>query len=126
PHPPDAKRSTVMSSHTVPMIFPDDTARARRNDPLSSSVAADLSAKTRGRVHAAVLWILARYGPLTGNELNAHCRWRQYGMGWPLVGYDSPRKRAGMRVGGGVGIANVEASAKRGTHAVYGLPQDAA
>lgn len=115
-----------MSSHTVPMIFPDDTARARRNDPLSSSVAADLSAKTRGRVHAAVLWMLDRYGPLTGNELNDHYRWLQYGMGWPLVAYDSPRKRAGELVGGGVVIVNVEALAKRGTPAVYGLPQDAA
>lgn len=113
-----------MSSHTVPMIFPDDTARARRNDPLSSSVAADLSAKTRGRVHAAVLWMLDRYGPLTGNELNDHYRWRQRGMGWPVVAYDSPRKRAGELVGRGVVVVNVEALAKRGTPAVYGLPQD--
>lgn len=78
-----------------PRILPDDTARTRRTDPLSSHKAGDRSQTSRSRVRAAVLTLIGSYGPQTGNDLNDLYRQYRPHHGWPTVSYDSPRKRAG-------------------------------
>lgn len=110
-----------MTTEMLP-IWEDDTARARKTDPRSSHAAADQSARTRTAVQDAVVWMLGHYGPLTGVDLNHHYRWRARGMGWPVVAFDSPRKRAGELARDGViVITNVAETAKRGTPAIYAL-----
>lgn len=53
---------------SVPMIFPDDTARARRSDPVESHEAADRADTAASR--RAVLAILAD-GPLSDEQVHA-------------------------------------------------------
>ena len=78
-----------------PMIRPDDTARARRSDPIESHQAADRSAHTLSKLRLAVL-TLVREEPLSiGSELNSLYRLRFDRRGWPKAAYDSPRKRSG-------------------------------
>lgn len=102
---------------TVPMVLPG-SAMTRRTDPLPSHRAADTAAKTHTRVADAVLWLLNRYGPLTGQQLNEKYRVRRIDQRWPRVSYDSPRKRAGeLAVDGLVVITN--AGDPRGTPHIY-------
>lgn len=105
---------------TVPAILPDDKARARLTDPLASHAAADQSAATIKHVADAVLWMIAHYGPCTGRELNDHYRNSARGRGWPVVSYDSPRKRAAELADDGRLVAEVDGT--RGHPAVYHLP----
>lgn len=69
--------------------------RARRTDPLSSHVAADVSGETRRIVADAVIWLLMSRGPQTGAELNHGYTTSRLIHGWPAAAFDSPRKRAG-------------------------------
>ncbi len=108
---------------SVPLIFADDTARARKSDPASSHVAADRSASTRGLVHEAVVRLIAQFGPLSGERLNEEYReWRAFN-GWPVVAYESPRKRAGELVGTRLVVTNPDDP--RGTPHIYALSEEA-
>jgi hypothetical protein len=76
-----------MRKTNVPTLFPDDTARARKTDPLTSHEAAD-SNQTRLLVEAVVFNLLSKK-PMTDEELTD-----AYGEGdFPLAHHDSPRKR---------------------------------
>lgn len=104
---------------SVPTIRPDDTARARKTDPLPSHKAADKSAETRGQVHEAVVDILTMHGPMNGQELNeAYAQGRPI-HGWPLVAFDSPRKRVAELVGTRVHVTNPDDP--RGVPAIYAI-----
>lgn len=108
---------------TQPILPFGDTARARRSDPLPSHVAADKSAATRGRVAVAVLHLVETYGARTGQELNDLYRANRADMGWPVVAFDSPRKRAGeLAAAGDLVVTNPDDP--RGTPAVYDVPVD--
>jgi hypothetical protein len=69
---------------SVQTITPDDTARARLVDPLSSHVAADQSQQNLREVKQAVLVLLRQEGELTGNEANELYLLRADRHGWPL------------------------------------------
>jgi hypothetical protein len=101
-------------------ILPDDTARARRNDPLTSHRAADKSARTKQRVADAVIILVRQQQSLTGSALNDLYRRRMRRYRWPLVHFDSPRKRAGELVREGLLIILNEDD-KRGTEHEYAL-----
>lgn len=103
-------------------IGPDDTARARRSDPLPSHVAADKSATSRRAVRDAVLFLLWLKGDRTGQELNDLYAGRAVQHGWPIVHFDSPRKRVAELVREGL-VTVVNPDDPRGTPAVYRLVQ---
>lgn len=80
----------------VPQILTDDTARARRTDPIQSHRAADRSAIGLPRVKRRVLAVVSRMGPrISGNDLNDAYRAFGDGLGWSRIHIDTPRKRAG-------------------------------
>lgn len=80
----------------VPQILPDDSARAGRNDPIQSHMAADRSAKALSIVRQRVLRLVAYHGPrVSGNTLNELYAQKTQSTGWDVVHFDSPRKRAG-------------------------------
>lgn len=107
---------------TVPMVLPG-SASTRRTDPLPSHRAADTAARTRTRVADAVLWLLDRYGPLTGQQLNEKYRVRRVDQHWPRAAWDSPRKRSGeMAADGLLHITNQ--GDPRGTPHIYTLPEE--
>jgi hypothetical protein len=113
--------TTLFDLPTIGLTFGDDTARARRDDPLSSHVAADTSARTRNAVRGAVTYLLGIMGPLSGNHLNDWYEAHQSVQGWPTVHFDSPRKRAGEMVKDGL-LVVVNPDDPRGTPAIYALP----
>lgn len=79
-----------------PMVTDGDTPRARLVDPLASHKAADASQPALKIVRALVLELVAEYGGhVTGVQLNDIYEGEQHGRGWPLVRWDTPRKRAG-------------------------------
>ena len=92
----DALRSQMRPLIGVP--FNEDTARARRSDPVESHVAADVSARTRAMSRAEILRLIFELGPVDGQALNAAYA-GAHPLGDPLhLAYDSPRKRAGELV----------------------------
>jgi len=106
---------------TIPTVWPLSPA-VRSTDPLPSHRAADTASRSRQRVADAVLWLLDRYGPLTGEQLNAKYRYRWRGMGWPQAAYESPRKRAAELVGTYLEVVNPDDP--RGTPHIYTLPEE--
>lgn len=55
---------------TLPMIFPDDTARARKSDPISSHEAADATADSVWASQQAALDIMRAHGkPMTALQV---------------------------------------------------------
>lgn len=104
---------------SAPAIFPDDTARARRTDPPASHLAADKSAGTRGQVHEAVVQLIAEHGPMNGQQINDVYREVRIFRGWPVVAFESPRKRAAELVGTRLHVVNP--LDPRGTPAIYAL-----
>lgn len=73
----------------VPIIFPNDTARARLTDPPTSHAAAD-SNLNREEVAEHVLHLLKRFGPMTDEELTLRYLTDTTS---PPAHFDSPRKR---------------------------------
>lgn len=107
---------------TVPRIRPDDTARARLADPLSSHVAADQSQASIKDVRAAVMHILTNVVDVAdGLALNALYRELQDKHGWRQCAIDSPRKRAGELAADGF-LVIVNRNDPRGTPHLYTLP----
>ncbi len=105
------------------IVLDGDTARARLTDPLSSHVAAEKSAETRGQVHEAIVVQIREHGPMNGRELNDRYETFRRAHGWPVVSYDSPRKRAGELVGSRLVVVNPDDP--RGTPHIYALRGDA-
>lgn len=83
-------------------ILPDDTARARRSDPVYSHAAADRSQVNLQQTKRNVLWLVRNLGPITGQDLNAAYREAAAELGWPLVAFESPRKRSGELLADGL------------------------
>ena len=107
---------------TVPMVWPLSPA-VRTTDPLSSHRAADTASRTRTRVADAVLWLLDRYGPLTGQQINEKYRVRRIDQHWPRVAWDSPRKRSGEMAADGL-LVILNPDDPRGTPHIYTLPEE--
>lgn len=78
-----------MDINRIPGIFPDDTARVRSTDPISSHNAAD-SNTNRADVEAFVAHLFDEFGPLADHELTSHYF---NAPGHPEAHPDSPRKR---------------------------------
>jgi len=117
------KAPLMPTPKTVPQIFPDDTARTRLTDPLSSHVAADESAATVRDVADAVLQILLVVDCADGQALNILYRELRAARGWRECAYDSPRKRAGELARDGE-LVVLNADDPRGTPHLYALPSD--
>ena len=76
-------------------ILPDDTARVRQSDPISSHLAADASQRNIKQTKRAVLLIVQQEGEIVGSEINDLYMLRASRSGWDRVAFDTPRKRAG-------------------------------
>jgi hypothetical protein len=77
-----------------PMILPDDSARTRKTDPLTSHAAADISQRGLRDAKRRVLQLVEVHAPVTGSELNDMYRLSADRRGWRRLAWDSPRKRA--------------------------------
>lgn len=94
--------------------------RARRTDPTSSHVAADKSGSNLRAVADAVLWLIDHYGPMNGVDLNDRYMSMRRTLQWPVVAYESPRKRAGELVHDGL-LVVLNPDDVRGVPHVYDL-----
>lgn len=112
-----------MSTRSI--LLEDDTARTRRNDPISSHVGGDVSAANRLAVRDAVMLLLMQEGSLNGQELNDRYELRATRQGWPRVHVDSPRKRAGELAAEGFLII-LNAGDPRGTAHEYAIREGSA
>jgi hypothetical protein len=109
-----------MRTTNVSTLFPDDTARARKTDPLTSHEAAD-SNKTRLLVEAVVFNLLSKK-PMTDEELTD-----AYDFGdFPPAHIDSPRKRrSGLSKRGALCIVGKSKSASGRATNIWGVNADA-
>lgn len=82
-----------MLTNTLPVIFPDDTARARRTDPSTSHEAADRTSGSLSYMQSLVLGIFKILGSATDDELGTYYTLMQSSQGWPVTHPDTPRKR---------------------------------
>lgn len=74
-------------------LFGDDTARARRRDPITSHMAADTSSKHLSEMKQRILNLFIEHGDMTDSELNnLYVSQAQLGA-WKQVRPDTPRKR---------------------------------
>lgn len=80
---------------TVPALFPDDSPRVRKSDPLTSHAAADASQAGLKDARHNILQILRDHESLTGTEINEQYSLYSSRLGWRRLSWDSPRKRAG-------------------------------
>lgn len=117
--------SMLIVRPSVSPVHEDQEPNVRRSDPVTSHAAADRSASTRKHVADAVFLLVMQEGELTGSELNRLYALRQGRNGWPVVHFDSPRKRAGELARDGVLAANIP-DGVRGHETVYDLPERAA
>lgn len=78
---------------TVPIIFPNDSARARRSDPITSHLAADRTSGNLPQMQSLVLGIFKILGNATDEELGTYYAIEWHSQGWPQAHPDSPRKR---------------------------------
>lgn len=99
--------------------------RARRTDPTSSHVAADKSGSNLHLVADAVLWLIDHYGPMNGADLNDRYMSMRRTLQWPVVAYESPRKRAGELVHDGL-LVVLNPDDVRGVPHVYDLARSEA
>ena len=79
--------------HPVFAIFGDDTARARRYDPITSHMAADRSSTALSETQIHVLDLFIEHGAMTDSELNDAYQVKAERLGWKQVRPDTPRKR---------------------------------
>lgn len=115
-----------LDDELVPQIKPEivmvpDSARAGKNHPITSHLAADRSAPAIPAVNMAVLTMLREHMVLVGTEMNRIYQEQAERRGWPLpLHFDSCRKRAGeMQKLGLVLVLNEEAP--RGTENEFTL-----
>lgn len=109
----------MLNQHTA-LVQDTGGPRTRRTDPTSSHVAADRSGSNLHVVADAVLWLIDRYGPMNGTDLNDRYMSMRRTLGWPVVSYESPRKRAGELVREGL-LVVLNPDDVRGTPHVYDL-----
>lgn len=112
----------LFEGEQVPQIVMNgDRARAGRNHPIVSHMAADRSAPAIPAVSMAVLTMLREHVVLVGTELNRLYQEQAESRGWPLpLHFDSCRKRAGeLKKLGLVQVLNEEAP--RGTESEFVL-----
>ena len=104
-------------------LVQDTGARVRRSDPLESHTAADRSAS---RIHATRMAVLTLFKEsehlLTGKDVNALYAAEWDRRGWPMVAWDSPRKRVGELAEDGL-LERLEGDPSRNhrTEGVYAL-----
>lgn len=60
----------------LPVVFPGDSARARRTDPLTSHAAADGTANKRPHSWLLIERALAQNAPMTAQEIIQHIRFQ--------------------------------------------------
>ena len=77
------------------IVMLGDTARTRKTDPHTSHLAGDVSAHGLRDAKTRVMQLVTMHAPVTGSELNDLYRLTADRLGWPRLGLDSPRKRAG-------------------------------
>ena len=77
------------------IVMLGDTARTRKSDPHTSHLAGDVSAHGLRDAKTRVMQLVTMHAPVTGSELNDLYRLTADRLGWPRLGLDSPRKRAG-------------------------------
>jgi len=77
------------------IVMLGDTARTRKTDPHTSHLAGDVSAHGLRDAKTRVMQLVTMHAPVTGSELNDLYRLTADRVGWPRLGLDSPRKRAG-------------------------------
>lgn len=106
----------------APQIVMVDAPRVRRDDPLSSHIAGDKSARTIEQVKDAVIALVRQEGELSGAELNDLYSLRASRHGWDDCAWDSPRKRAGELVKDGR-LEVVNPACPRGTPHIYTIPE---
>ncbi|WP_193510443.1 hypothetical protein [Cryobacterium sp. BB736] len=80
---------------TPQIVLNNDTARTRETDPVTSHIAADLSALTLNESRRNVLELIKTHGASTGSEVNHNYHDRIVAGDWPPIHWDSPRRRAG-------------------------------
>lgn len=88
-------------------------AHARRTDPGSSKVAANVATYSMPIVKRSVLDLLSNNEALTGNTINEVYR----SEGYPKCAWDSPRKRAGELVRDGY-LTNVASGAHEALYVI--------
>ena len=76
-------------------ILPDDTARVRLTDKLTSHMAGDSSARRLVESARNILTLVRDNGPMVGSEINAQYAVKIRTADWKRIHQDSPRKRAG-------------------------------
>lgn len=77
--------------HPVFAIFGDDEVRARRNDPITSHLAADRSSLHISESQAHIYELFIEFGEMTDSELNDRYQSVYVSRGWkPMV---IPRRR---------------------------------
>lgn len=109
-----------MQKHSTALVADTGGPRARLTDPLSSHVAADRSSRSRRPVADAVLWLIDQYGPMNGAALCDRYMSMRRVQQWPVVAYESPRKRAGELVESGE-LVVLNGDDPRGVPHIYGL-----
>ena len=83
-----------MTDTTFALAIGEDTSRARRSDPDTSHMAADTSAPQISKLQAIVLGMVAASElGLTDSEIDAQYASRVIAEGWPVVRYETPRRR---------------------------------
>ena len=75
------------------MVTAGDEPRVRATDPEPSHLAADRSQKHLSQSQSIVLSIFRARGNFTDSELDTHYELLCRSQGWPVVKFDTPRKR---------------------------------
>lgn len=104
-----------------PTIVHEDAPRARRTDPVTSQIAADVSQRQMHDTKGHVLLVVSKGNPegMTGSEINDLYVFTSARRDWAKVGWDSPRKRAGELVSDGyLEIVGTRAAPGRGRSAI--------
>lgn len=76
-------------------LYTGSGPRVRATDRLTSHIAADKSQAGLHETKNRILELVGMNGPLVGTQLNALYRKATTHRGWRVVGWDTPRKRAG-------------------------------
>lgn len=76
------------------IIMLGDSTRARKSDPVTSHIAADVSSKHLHETKRRVLQIIDTHGSLVGSEVNDLYAITAARLNWRRVAFDTPRKRS--------------------------------
>lgn len=76
------------------IVMLGDSPRARKSDPITSHIAADVSSRHIHETKRRVLQIIDTHGALVGSEVNDLYAITSARLNWRRIGFDTPRKRA--------------------------------